>query len=183
MKEYSTESIRNVALVSHSSAGKTMLAETFLHYTGAITRLGKIEDGTTVSDFDDEEKRRTISLYSTVIPVEYKDTKINVLDTPGYNDFVGDVISALSVSDGAVVLVDSVSGREVGTEITWKYLEKFNLPRIVVINKMNRENSDFKKAMASMQDYTDKRLIQVQIPWGEKLYKFVKYKIIIINFY
>ena len=169
MKEYSTESIRNVALVSHSSAGKTMLAETFLHYTGAITRLGKIEDGTTVSDFDDEEKRRTISLYSTVIPVEYKDTKINVLDTPGYNDFVGDVISALSVSDGAVVLVDSVSGREVGTEITWKYLEKFNLPRIVVINKMNRENSDFKKAMASMQDYTDKRLIQVQIPWGEKL--------------
>ena len=169
MKEYSTESIRNVALVSHSSAGKTMMAETFLHYTGAITRLGKIEDGTTVSDFDDEEKRRTISLYSTVIPVEYKDTKINILDTPGYNDFVGEVISALSVADGAIVLVDSVSGREVGTEITWKYLEKFNLPRIVVVNKMNRENSDFKKAMASMQDYTDKRLIQVQIPWGEKL--------------
>ncbi len=169
MKEYSTESIRNVALVSHSSAGKTMLAETFLHYTGAITRLGKIEDGTTVSDFDDEEKRRTISLYSTVIPVEYKDHKINVLDTPGYNDFVGDVISALSVSDGAVVLVDSVSGREVGTEIAWKRLDQFNLPRIVVINKMNRENSDFKKAMNSMQDYTDKRLIQVQIPWGEKL--------------
>ena len=79
MKEYSTESIRNVALVSHSSAGKTMMAETFLHYTGAITRLGKIEDGTTVSDFDDEEKRRTISLYSTVIPVEYKDTKINTV--------------------------------------------------------------------------------------------------------
>ncbi|MBQ6505574.1 MAG: elongation factor G, partial [Flexilinea sp.] len=93
MKEYSTESIRNVALVSHSSAGKTMMAETFLHYTGAITRLGKIEDGTTVSDFDDEEKRRTISLYSSVIPVEYKDHKVNVLDTPGYNDFVGEVIS------------------------------------------------------------------------------------------
>ena len=169
MKEYSTESIRNVALVSHSSAGKTMMAETFLHYTGAITRLGKIEDGTTVSDFDDEEKRRTISLYSSVIPVEYKDCKINVLDTPGYNDFVGEVISALSVADGAAVLVDSVAGREVGTEITWKYLDKFNLPRIVVINKMNRENSDFKKAMASLQDYTEKRLIQVQIPWGEKL--------------
>ena len=169
MKEYSTESIRNVALVSHSSAGKTMMAETFLHYTGAITRLGKIEDGTTVSDFDDEEKRRTISLYSTVIPVEYKDCKINVLDTPGYTDFVGEVVSALSVSDGACVLVDSVSGREVGTEIAWKYLEQFNLPRIVVINKMNRENSDFKKAMGSLQQYTDKRLIQVQIPWGDKL--------------
>lgn len=169
MKEYSTESIRNVALVSHSSAGKTMMAEAFLHYTGALTRLGKIEDGTTVSDFDDEEKRRTISLYSTVIPVEYKDCKINVLDTPGYNDFVGEVVSALSVADGACVLVDSVSGREVGTEITWKYLDQFNLPRIVVINKMNRENSDFTKAMNSLQEYTDKRLIAVQIPWGEKL--------------
>ncbi len=169
MKEYSTESIRNVALVSHSSAGKTMMAEAFLHYTGALTRLGKIEDGTTVSDFDDEEKRRTISLYSTVVPVEYKDCKINVLDTPGYNDFVGEVVSALSVADGACVLVDSVSGREVGTEITWKYLDQFNLPRIVVINKMNRENSDFTKAMNSLQEYTDKRLIAVQIPWGEKL--------------
>jgi len=131
--------------------------------------LGKIEDGTTVSDFDDEEKRRTISLYSTVIPIEYKDKKINVLDTPGYNDFIGEVVSALSVSDGACVLLDSVSGREVGTEIAWKYVNKFNLPRIVVVNKMNRENADFKKAMASLADYTDMRLIQVQIPWGEKL--------------
>ncbi|HNY94488.1 MAG TPA: elongation factor G, partial [Flexilinea sp.] len=169
MKEYSTDSIRNIALVSHSSAGKTMMTEAFLHFTGATTRLGKIEDGTTVSDFDDEEKRRTISLYSTVIPIEYKDKKINVLDTPGYNDFIGEVVSALSVSDGACVLLDSVSGREVGTEIAWKYVNKFNLPRIVVVNKMNRENADFKKAMASLADYTDMRLIQVQIPWGEKL--------------
>lgn len=169
MKEYSTDSIRNIALVSHSSAGKTTMTEAFLHFTGATTRLGKIEDGTTVSDFDDEEKRRTISLYSTVIPIEYKDKKINVLDTPGYNDFIGEVVSALSVSDGACVLLDSVSGREVGTEIAWKYVNKFNLPRIVVVNKMNRENADFKKAMASLADYTDMRLIQVQIPWGEKL--------------
>lgn len=169
MKEYSTDSIRNIALVSHSSAGKTTMTEAFLHFTGATTRLGKIEDGTTVSDFDDEEKRRTISLYSTVIPIEYKDKKINILDTPGYNDFIGEVVSALSVSDGACVLLDSVSGREVGTEIAWKYVNKFNLPRIVVVNKMNRENADFKKAMASLADYTDMRLIQVQIPWGEKL--------------
>ncbi len=169
MKEYSTDSIRNVALVSHSSAGKSMLAESFLLYTGAINRLGKIEDGTTVSDFDDEEKRRTISIYSTVIPVEYNDVKINVLDTPGYADFVGEVVSALSVAEAGIVLVDSVSGREVGTEIAWKNLDKFNLPRLVVINKMNRENSDFHKAMKSLQDYTDKRLIQIQIPWGEKM--------------
>jgi len=157
MKEYSTESIRNIALVSHSSAGKTTMSEVFLHFTGATTRIGKIEDGTTVSDFDDEEKRRTISLYSSVIPVEYKDTKINVLDTPGYNDFIGEVISALSVADGACILLDAVSGREVGTEIAWKYTDKFNLPRIVVVNKMNRENADFKKALATLAEYTDVR--------------------------
>ncbi|MHC1772251.1 MAG: elongation factor G [Flexilinea sp.] len=169
MKEYLTESIRNIALVSHSSAGKTTMSEVFLHFTGATTRIGKIEDGTTASDFDDEEKRRTISLYSSVIPIEYKDTKINVLDTPGYNDFVGEVISAMSVADAACVLVDSVSGREVGTEIAWKYANKFNLPRIIIVNKMNRENADFKKAIASVAEYTDLRLIPVQIPWGEKL--------------
>ncbi len=169
MKEYSTESIRNIALVSHSSSGKTMLAEAFLHFSGATTRMGKIEDGSTVSDFDDEEKRRNISIYSSVIPVEHLDTKINLLDTPGYNDFIGEVISALSVADGACVLLDSVSGREVGTEIAWKYADKFNLPRIVVINKMNRENADFKKSLASLSEYTETRLIPVQIPWGEKL--------------
>ena len=95
MKEYTTASIRNIALVSHSGAGKTMLCEAFLHYTGATTRLGKIEDGTTVADFEEEEIRRGLSLSTAVIPVEYKDVKLNLLDTPGYTDFVGEVISAL----------------------------------------------------------------------------------------
>jgi elongation factor G len=168
MKEYRTEAIRNVALVSHSSAGKTMLAEAFLHATGATTRLGKAEDGTTVSDFEDEEIRRGISLSTSVIPVEYKDVKINVLDTPGYLDFVGEVISALRVVDGAIILVDSVAGVEVGTEITWQYVEKFNLPRFVVINKMDRENANFQKALAAMQEFSAVRLVPVQLPWGEK---------------
>jgi elongation factor G len=168
MKEYTTEFIRNVALVSHSSAGKTMLTEAFLHLTGATTRLGKIEDGTTVSDFDEEEIRRGISLYSSVIPVEYKDVKINLLDTPGYTDFIGEVISALSVADSAVVLVDSVSGAEVGTEIAWHYCSQFKLPRFVVINKMDRENANFQKALSSVQEISESRLIPVQIPWGEK---------------
>ena len=127
MKEYTTEFIRNIALVSHSSAGKTMLAEAFLHFTGATTRLGKIEDGTTASDFEDEEKRRRISLSTSVLPVEYNNHKINFLDTPGYTDFVGEVISALRVADGAIILVDSVSGYEVGTEVGWKYCDQFNL--------------------------------------------------------
>src|SRR5512147_3231140 len=150
MKEYTTPFIRNVALVSHSSAGKTMLAEACLHFTGATTRLGKIDDGTTTSDFDDEEIRRKISLYTSVIPVEYKDTKINFLDTPGYTDFVGEVISALRVADGAIVLVDSVAGMEVGTEVAWNYINLFKLPRFVVINKMERENANFQKAMDSV---------------------------------
>jgi elongation factor G len=168
MKEYTAEHIRNVALVSHSSAGKTMLTEAFLHCTGVTTRLGKIEDGSTVSDYDEEEIRRGISLYSTVIPVEYRDVKINLLDTPGYNDFIGEVISALRVADSAIVVIDSVSGREVGTEIAWDYCNKFKLPRFVLINKMNRENANFQKALASIQEYSETRLIPVQLPWGEK---------------
>ena len=168
MKEYTTDFIRNIALVSHSSAGKTMLAEALLHFTGATTRLGKIEDGSTVADFEDEEIRRGISLSTALIPVEYREHKINLLDTPGYTDFVGEVISALRVSDGAVVMVDSVAGAEVGTEIAWDYANTFNLPRFVVINKMNRDNANFRKALASVQEMADKRLIPVQLPWGER---------------
>ncbi len=168
MKEYTTPFIRNVTLVSHSSSGKTMLAEACLHFTGGSTRLGKIDDGTTVSDFDEEEFRRKISLYTSVVPVEYKDVKINILDTPGYTDFVGEQISALRVSDGAIVMLDSVAGLEVGTEIAFKNIAQFKLPTFLVINKMERENANFQKALASVQEFSDIRLIPVQIPWGEK---------------
>jgi elongation factor G len=168
MKEYTTPFIRNIALASHSSSGKTMLTEAFLHFTGATTRLGKIDDGTTVSDSDDEEMRRKISLYTSVIPVEYKDTKINFLDTPGYTDFVGEVISALRVADGAIVLIDSVAGLEVGTELAFRYLSQFKLPTFLVVNKMERENANFQKALDSVQEFIDVRLLPIQIPWGEK---------------
>jgi elongation factor G len=168
MKEYTTESIRNIALVSHGSAGKTMLAEALLHFTGATTRLGKIEDGTTVSDFEEEEIRRGISLSTAVLPLEYKGCKINLLDTPGYTDFVGEVISALRIADGAVIVVDSVAGAEVGTEIALSYCDVFQLPRMVIINKMNRDNANFQKALESVQQISDKRLIPVELPWGEK---------------
>ncbi|MFC2053677.1 elongation factor G [Chloroflexota bacterium] len=168
MKEYTTEFIRNIALVSHSSAGKSMLAEALSHFTGATTRLGSIEEGSTIADFDDEELRRGISLSTAIIPVEYKDYKINLLDTPGYTDFVGEVISALRVADGAMVLVDPVAGAEVGTEIAWNYCEEFNLPRFVVINKMNRDNANYKKALDSIRELSDIRLIPVQLPWGER---------------
>lgn len=168
MKEYTTEFIRNIALVSHSSAGKTMLAEAFLHFTGATTRMGRIEDGSTISDFEEEEIRREISLSTGVIPVEYKDHKINFLDTPGYTDFVGEMVSGLRVSDGAIVMVDSVAGTEVGTEIAWSYCDQFNIPRFVLINKMDRDNADFRRALDSVQQLSDVRLLPVQLPWGEK---------------
>ncbi len=168
MKEYSAESIRNIALASHSSSGKTMLTEVFLHFTGATTRVGKIEDGTTTSDFEDEEIRRRISLSTTVIPVEYRDCKINFLDTPGYTDFVGEIISALRVADGAMILVNSVAGLEVGTEVAWRYCSEFNLPRFLVINKMERDNASFQKALESVQEYSELRLTPIQLPWGEK---------------
>ena len=145
-----------------------MLAEAFLHFTGATTRLGKIDDGTTVSDFEDEEIRRKLSLYTSVLPVEYKDHKINVLDTPGYTDFIGEVISALRVADGALVLVDAVAGLEVGTEIAWGYCDTFKLPRFLVVNKLDRDNANFQKALASVQEFSETRLIPVQLPWGEK---------------
>jgi elongation factor G len=171
MKEYTTEFIRNIALVSHGGAGKTMLAESFLHATGATTRLGKVEDGTTISDYDDEENRRKISIYSSVIPIEHRDHKINVIDAPGYTDFVGEAISALSVADGAIILVDAVSGVEVGTEIAWRYADSFKLPRFFVINKMDRDNADFEKSYAAIEQFVrshGKRALKVHLPIGEK---------------
>ena len=171
MKEYTTEFLRNIALVSHGSAGKTMLAESFLHVTGATTRLGKIEDGSTISDYDEEEIRRKISLYTSVLPIEHRDHKINVLDAPGFTDFIGEVISALSVADGVLVLVDAVAGLEVGTEIAWRHADEFKLPRFVVINKLDRDNASFDKAYASVEEFAraaGERLVKVQLPIGEK---------------
>jgi elongation factor G len=168
MKEYTTEFLRNIALVSHGGAGKTMLAESLLHFSGATTRLGSVEDGTTVSDHDEEEIRRKISIYTSVLPVEHRNFKVNVLDAPGYTDFVGEVISALSVSDGAIVLVDSVAGVEVGTEIAWRYADDFSLPRFVVINRLDRDNANFAKALSTVEEFSDTRLIKVQLPVGEK---------------
>lgn len=170
MKAYATEELRNVALVSHAGAGKTSLGEAMLFATDAVTRMGKVEDGSTVSDFEDEEKRRTLSLSTAVLPVEFKDHKINVLDTPGYTDFVGEVISALRVSEGAMILIDSVAGVEVGTEVVWSYCEQFDLPRFVVISKMDRENASFRRAMDSLKILsTEATFLPVQIPMGEKL--------------
>lgn len=170
MKEYATHSIRNVALVSHAGAGKTSLGEAMLFTTGATTRMGKVEDGSTISDFDEQEIRRTLSLSTALLPIERNDCKINILDTPGYTDFIGEVISALRVADAALVLVDAVAGVEVGTEMVWSYCEKFQLPRYVVMNKMDRENAGFQRTLSSLSALDPEvTFVPVQLPWGEKL--------------
>jgi len=168
MREYKTEQIRNIALIAHGGAGKTSLAEALLYDTGAITRMGKVEDGSTVSDFDDEEIRRGISLSAALIPCEWKNYKVNVLDTPGYMDFVGEVKNALRVADGALILIDAVAGVEVGTELVWGYADERELPRMVVVTKMDRDNADYQLALNALSDAFDANFIPLVLPIGKE---------------
>lgn len=167
MKKYGTDFLRNVALVGHGGAGKTSLAEAMLFVAKGINRLGKVDDGTTVMDFDPEETRRQISINTALAPVEWKDHKINVLDTPGYFDFVGDVIAALTVVDSALMVVCASSGVEVGTEKGWGLLEEAGLPRTVFVNKMERENANFQKVVDELRDHFGPKLVPIQLPIGE----------------
>ena len=135
MKQYPADRIRNVGLFSHGGAGKTSLTEALLFDTRATTRLGRVEEGNTVSDFDPDEIKRRISVSTGVAPVEWRDTKINVLDAPGYADFLGEVKSALRVADAAVVVMDASAGVEVGTEQAWRLNNERGLPRRLFVNK------------------------------------------------
>ncbi len=166
MKEYKTDQIRNVVLLGHGSAGKTSLAEAMLFQSGAVNRLGKVEEGTTVADFDEEEIRRRISLSLSLVPCEWKQHKINVLDTPGYTDFVGEAVSALHVADAALVLVDGVAGVEVGTELVWARADARGLPRMVLINKMDRDNANFERALEGLRNTFGGNFVPVQLPIG-----------------
>lgn len=169
MKEYATESLRNVAMVSHSGGGKTTMGEAMLYVTGVVNRMGSVEQGNTVSDFEEEEIRRSLSLSTAILPLEFKEHKVNLLDTPGYTDFIGEVISALRVVDGAIVVIDAVAGVEVGTEVVWGYCNTFQLPRLVLVSKMDRETASFERAMQSVRTLDpDATFIPAQLPWGEK---------------
>ncbi len=168
MKEYKTDEIRNVVLLGHASAGKTSLAEAMLFQTGAINRIGKVEEGTTVADFDEEEIRRHISLSLSLVPCEWNKNKINVLDTPGYTDFVGEVISGVHVADVGLVIVDAVSGVEVGTELFWSRADERNLPRIVFINKMDRDNASFERTLDTLRETFGGNFVPLQLPIGSQ---------------
>ncbi len=168
MKEYMTQQVRNIALIGHGSSGKTTFTETLLFLTKATTRRGTIEDGTTVTDFDEEEIRRKISINTGLAPIEWNGFKVNVLDTPGYTDFIGEVIGALHVSDLAVTVVDAASGVEVGTELTWVQAEERAMPAAVLVNKMDRENANFEKTLAALRETFEARFVPVLLPIGSQ---------------
>lgn len=168
MQDYKTEDIRNTVLLSHTGTGKTQLTEAMLFCAKAISRMGTIEDGNTVTDFEPEEIKRTSSTSTAMAPFEWKKTKINLIDTPGYFDFVGEVKSALRAADSAIIVVCAASGVEVGTEFAWKYAEEANLPRIVFVNKIDRENADFNKVINEIQDKLGRKCVPVQLPIGSQ---------------
>ena len=166
MAEFSTDKIRNVTIIGHGSSGKTSLVEALLFNAGGTNRVGRVEDGSTMSDWDAEEQRRGISINLSVVPVDFQGTKLNLLDTPGYLDFVGEVISGLAVSEAGLVLVDSVAGVEVGTELAWEQLDAFDKPRLIFVNKMDRENANFDNALASVHEVFSGTILPFQLPIG-----------------
>lgn len=168
MKAYKADAIRNVALVGHGGCGKTSLSEALLFSAGAIDRMGRVDDGTTTSDYDPDEVKRKISVNATLLPCEWKGVKINFVDTPGYADFVGDVKSALRVVEGALIVVCAVSGIEVGTETVWAFAEEYNVPRAIFVNKMERENADFYAVTEALRVRFGNRIVPVQLPIGSQ---------------
>ncbi len=166
MSNVPTERIRNIALLSHSGAGKTILAEAMLYAAGVTSRLGRVEDGTTTSDFDPEEHKRTTSVGSSIINVPWDGCKLNVIDTPGYADYRGEVVSGVRVADAAVIVVAAQAGIEVGTGQMWNLAAERDLPRAVYVSKMDRENADFDGVVAALQDRFGRHLVPVHLPIG-----------------
>ncbi|HZQ26671.1 MAG TPA: elongation factor G [Acidimicrobiales bacterium] len=168
MKTFPAAKIRNVALVGHGGAGKTTLAEALLFCAGAINRQGRVEDGTTTTDFDAEEVKRKISLGAAMAPFEYDGHKINLIDTPGYADFVGEVEAALSVADLAVFVISAVEGVEVQTEIVWKMAAERGLPRMIFVNKLDRERASFERTLDQLRDTFGAGIAPLELPIGEE---------------
>ena len=168
MKEYATDKLRNVALLGHGASGKTTFTEALLFAAGNTTRMGKVEDGSTLSDYDAEEKRRGQSLNMSVIPVEWKDNKINLLDTPGFPDFTGEMKSTVRVADLGLIFVDSVAGIEVGTELAMQAVDDGKIPRAVLISRMDRENANFGQVLTSLHEAFHSDIVPLMLPVGSQ---------------
>ena len=169
MKGYTSENIRNVALLGHGGCGKTTFLEAALLATGVISRMGKVEDGNTVSDYDKMEVERGYSINTSVVPILWKENKINFIDTPGYFDFVGEVNAALRAAEAAVIMVDAGSGIQVGTEAAWKACERYKTPRFIVINKRDKDEFDFYKTVGELKDKFGEKLIPFSWPLSAEI--------------
>lgn len=167
MDRYNTQSIRNVALVAHSGAGKTSLAEALYYVTGKASRLGRVEEHNTISDYDPDEHERGMSINLAAVACEWNGLKINVIDTPGYADFVGEVISGLNATDAAAVLVDATAGIEVGTEIVWRLASDLNRPRLLIVSRVDRDNADTESVVDDLRERFGANVAPIQVPIGD----------------
>lgn len=168
MKVYPSAKIRNVGVVAHQGAGKTSLTEALIFNTGVTSRLGRVEDGNTVADYHPEELKRKSTVNTSLVAVEWRDHKINVIDTPGFSDFFGEVVSTLRVADSLVMVLDAVGGVEVSTEIIWEQADEKSIPIIAFVNKLDRENADFYKTLEAMQNILTRQIVPVQLPIGKE---------------
>ncbi|MBM3934615.1 MAG: elongation factor G [SAR202 cluster bacterium] len=166
MAKFETNQLRDIVLLSHSGAGKTMIGEAMLFAAGATTRMGNTTDGTTASDYEPEEQKRQTSVQTSILPAQWKKHKINVIDTPGYADYRGEVVSGLRAADAAVLAVAAQAGVEVGTKQMWQMAEEHGLPRILFINKMDRENASYERVMASISEAFGRKCVAIQVPIG-----------------
>ncbi|MEX2189117.1 MAG: GTP-binding protein, partial [Bacteroidota bacterium] len=168
-KEYPADKIRNIALIGHGGSGKTTFTESLMFTAGASTRMGRVEDGSTVSDYHPDEVERKISINTALLFADWQGTKLNILDTPGYSDFTGEVLGALRVADTAVVFLKAVEGIEVGTEIVWGYAKLASLPAVIVVNKLDNENADFDSVLESAKERFGQDVTVVQFPANQGL--------------
>ena len=167
MNVYTTDKIRNVVLLGHGGAGKTSLVEAMAYLSGMTTRMGKISDGNTISDYDKEEIKRSFSINTSLIPIIWDDVKINILDTPGYFDFVGEVEEAVSAADAAIIVVSGKNGIEVGTKKAWEICEKYKLPRMVFVTDMDIDNASYRQVVEDLQELYGKKIAPFHLPIRE----------------
>jgi elongation factor G len=168
MNVYRAEQICNIAVISHGGSGKTSLVDAALYDSGAANRIGKVDEATSVSDSDPDEIKRRMSINLAVIPVEWRHNKINFLDTPGYADFVGEVMAAIRVADSALIVVSADKGAEIGTELVWKYASSDHLPRLIFVNKLDRDNTSYDHALESLRSHFGNHIVPLSMPIGEQ---------------
>ena len=167
MNVYTTDKIRNVVLLGHGGAGKTSLVEAMAYLSGITNRMGKISDGNTISDYDKEETKRLFSINTSVVPIIWDDVKINILDTPGYFDFVGEVEEAVSAADAAIIVVSGKNGIEVGTKKAWEICEKYKVPRMVFVTDMDIDNASYRQVVTDLQELYGKKIAPFHLPIRE----------------